>query len=534
MTLEENLKTYKGNNIYLNLLKDLVLKGEQLTSLQIKVAKKFLGDCTIKKENLKSVSEEIKQFRIDWNKYERKKPYAFQKEGVNWLLNKDRAILGDDPGLGKSLTSIIAALELGAKKVLVICPATLKLNWEREIRVFSDDVIVINSSDKKFNSSRFTIINYDILKKYMDRILKIKFDLLIADEAHFLKNSASKRSRYVMKIANKTPRIWLLTGTPIANKPIDFYTLLKMCKHELGKNKQFFGMRYCGAKQTPWGWAYDGASNLKELHLKTKDVILRRKKEDVLDLPSKTRIPVYLELKNKKGYDNAVNDYYVNKYKDVLDEEILESLENGEEGLMDRLAELSILRHFTALEKINDGSLFELVANYLEQNKKIVIFTNYLKVIDQIKEKYNKNCVTLDGRLSLEERQKNIDLFQNDPNIRIVACNLAIASVGLTLTAATVAIMNDLNWAPSVMIQAEDRIMRIGQKNAVDIIFPIYQETIDEIIFNVLQDKMINISQIIEGKVVSYINKDIISEIYDKLKKKNSNSTTNLITINKS
>jgi SWI/SNF-related matrix-associated actin-dependent regulator 1 of chromatin subfamily A len=518
MTLEDNLKNYKGKNLYLNVLKDIVLRGESLSPSQIKIAEKFLFNHATKEEDLSliSSSEQIKEFNIDWEKYNHKSPFSFQKEAVNWLLNKDRAILGDDPGLGKSLTSIIAALESKSKKILVICPATLKLNWEREIKVFCDEVTII---DKEFNTSRFTIINYDILKKHIDNILKAKFDLVIADEAHFLKNYSSKRTRYVMRIANKTPKIWLLTGTPIANKPIDFYTLLKMCKHELGKNKQFFGERYCKGERTRWGWVFNGASNLRELHLKTKNIILRRKKEDVLDLPPKTRIPVYLELKNKKGYDRALADYYLNKYQDVLDEETLELLQE-EKTLTDKLVEISVLRYFTALEKTQDGSLFELIDSYLEQGKKIVVFTNYLKVIDLIKEKYNSQCVTLDGRLSLEERQKNIDLFQNNSEVKLVACNLAIASVGLTLTAATVAIMNDLNWSPSVMIQAEDRIMRIGQTNAVDIVFPIYQGTIDENIFDVLQDKMINISQIIEGKIISYVNKDITSEIYSRLKNK--------------
>lgn len=523
--LEEKIKTYEGTNTYLNTLKDLVMAGEYLTPTQLSLAKKFLFTHAVKTSDPSLLEEDpITDFKTDFKKYKIKKPFDFQETGINWLLNKPHAILGDDMGLGKSLQATIAALETKAKKVLIVCPASLKLNWTKELDPFTKSYSVIS---KEWNPAQFTIINYDLLNKYKEQIIKHKFELLIGDESHYCKNIQSKRSKIFTKVANKCKRVWLLTGTPIANKPIDFYALLKICKHELGKRKQDYGQRYCGGIQTFFGYDYNGASNLKELHYKTKNVLLRRRKEDVLSLPPKTRTPIYLELTDKKGYGNAV-DVYLRKKADEMKEalELIQYEVHGDfkdKSYTDKLVELSVLRKFTALQKIKDGSTFELVDDILEQGRKVVVFTNYLDVIDSVKEHYGDNCLTLDGRLSLQERQDRIDLFQSGKGPSIVVCNLAIASVGLTLTKATVAVMNDLSWSPSTMMQAEDRLYRISQEGSVDIVYPVYDGTIDSIMFDVLKDKMFNINQAIEGKEEGLaFTGDMFKEVYNKLNKKGS------------
>ena len=462
------LKAYSGNTPYLLALKEIVERGEELTFTQTMLAKKFLLTHAIKTDDKSIVEDKVQQFNINWAKYSVRNPFLFQRTGINWLLNKEKALLADDMGLGKSLQSIIAAKELGAIKILIVCPASLKLNWVKEIMPFDNQISIIG---KEWKPNKFTIINYDILKKYQEQIIKYKFELIIADEAHYLKNS-SIRTKAFMKIANKIKRVWLLTGTPIANKPIDFYNLLKICKHELGSNKQNFGALYCGGQLTPWGYDYNGASNLKELHYKTQNIILRRRKEDVLDLPPKIRTPVYLEFtsKQEKQYNKAVADYYQLKYDNSLDPSSDEyGKDISERG--ESFIEISVLRKFTALEKINDGSTLELINNAIEEGKKVVVFTNYLDVIDTLAEKIRDNCLTLDGRLDYTERQRRVELFQSSSGPAVIICNIAIASVGLTLTRATVAIMNDLPWSPATVKQAEDRIYRIGQKELVNITF---------------------------------------------------------------
>ncbi len=511
------LKDYTGDNVYLKSLQELVIKGEELSFTQITLGKKFLMTHAIKTDDKTIVQDKIKEFKIDWDRYNFRAPYPFQRLGINWLLNKDKAILGDDMGLGKSLQAIVAALELNASRILIVCPASLKLNWAKEIIPFCSDVAVIN---KTWEPRRFTIVNYDVLKKFQEKIIKEKFELVIADEAHMIKNMQSQRSKAFGKIANKSKRVWLLTGTPIANKPIDFYNLLKVCKHDLGKNKQVFGQQYCGGQLTQWGYDYNGASNLKELHYKTQNIILRRKKEEVLDLPPKVITPMYLELdaRTLKEYECAVEIYYEKKYEDSLDP-LAEDYGKQLSEFGEAFVELAVLRKFTAMQKAKDGSTAELVQNALEQNKKVVIFTNYIDVIDTFQKEFGDQCLTLDGRLDIHERQRRVDLFQSAKGPSILVCNLAIASFGLTLTRATVAIMNDLSWSPAVMRQAEDRLYRIGQSELVNIWYPIYDNSIDSIMFDALKVKMYNIDQAIEGKEIESFGKEnMIKEIYNKLK----------------
>lgn len=191
-------------------------------------------------------------------------PYEHQKSGIKFLLTRNGCILADDMGLGKTYQSIIAALESGAKKILIVCPSSVKINWEREINYFQcfDTTII---SGQKWSEAKFTIINYDILKNFhalpskdlkkeyiLDRhqkMLAANFDLCIIDEAHKLKNKDSKRGTIMSEVCKKIPKVWLLSGTPVANRPMDFYNLLKLIKSPLTKNWKFFAQRYCEGRQ---------------------------------------------------------------------------------------------------------------------------------------------------------------------------------------------------------------------------------------------------------------------------------------------
>ena len=399
---------------------------------------------------------------------------------------------------GKSLEAIIACVEAKFKKILIICPNTLKLNWKKEIECFDDQLISI--IDKTYNpNAKWIIVNYDKISKLEKELKKIKFDILIGDEAHYVKSGRkAKRAACFARIATKIPRTWLLTGTPIANKPIDFYQLLKICRHELGQSKEIFGQKYCGGVLTQWGWDYNGASNLKDLYFRIQDVMLRRTKKQVLDLPEKQLVPIYLELDSKrmKAYEKAVADKYQEIYDNVDNEESKhygKSLEHGQAFI-----EMAAYRMFTAIEKTIDGTLQDLIENIIESGQKVVIFTNFTSVIDNIKNMFEDNCLILDGRVSLEQRQINIDKFQNGKE-QVCACNYKVGSVGTTLTKAAYAIMNDFPWDPATLKQAEDRIHRIGQEQKTTIYFPIYSSTIDEAMFNVLGGKIKNVHEAIDG-----------------------------------
>ena len=697
--IKEAIDRYEGTNTYLKLLRNLVRFGATLTEAQLTLAKKFLVTVAVKSNDKTLLpTSTIVDMKIDWDKYSARMPYDFQKVGINWLLNKNRALLTDSMGCidgealininraksgetitfrelyykynglkgrwnknidvyatcninnqlykrkilgvyyngqkkvlkitledgktlkatqdhifykndsseivleqlkigdliltngnsrnntinnlqlvnthshgiihndrthikktvpralkiiniededetidvydmtvdeahnyvangiivhncGKSIQSIIAALEGDFKKVLIVCPNSLKFNWKKEIEVFCNDIYVVKDNwDIFLPMSKFTVINYDKLHKYSEHIInKCKFDLIIADEAHFCKNSQALRSKHFMKIANNCLKVWLLTGTPISNRPIDFYNLLKICKHELGRRKDIFGEHYCNGKLTNFGWDYSGASHLKELHFKIQDVMLRRTKEEVLELPSKIRTPIYFEFEASqlKRYKKAVDEKFQELFdKMQIDEDYNPDLEKGA-----KFIELSVMRMFTALEKVRDGSTIEAIQNIIDKGKKVVVFTNFTSVIDTLITELNKKKISttfIDGRVKIEERQTRMDLFQSKNGPSVFICNYKVGGVGVTLTAAEIALMNDLPWEPSTLQQAEDRLFRIGQTKSVNILYPLYQNTIDETIFTVLREKIKNIDIAIEGKkeVTKFSSRDVLSEVY--------------------
>lgn len=393
----------------------------------------------------------------------------------------------------------IAALELGAKKVLIICTATLKNNWVREINHYTDDVSVATTSD--WNPKRFTIINYDILDRFHELknentyLTNEKFDLLILDECHAIKNSKSKRSKLVLDLAKYVKKIWMLTGTPIANRPIDYYNLLKLCDAPITSNWVYFIRRYCNARQFTIKkglkkfkiWDTKGASNIDELYTRTKKHMLRRLKEDILDLPDKIITPIYLGI-DKTEYDKTFDDY-LNWAK----------TEGRELSAGVHLVKLTVLRKFIAEQKVKHT--ITLIEDALEQDKKVIVFTNFTNVIHDLKDHFGKISVVLYGATSMEDRQKAIDDFQNKKNIKVFIGNLKAAGVGITLTEAEMVIMNDLGWNPSDHSQGEDRAYRIGTKHKVNVLYPLFDDTIDIDIYNLLQRKKA-ISDIILGEEV--------------------------------
>ena len=384
-------------------------------------------------------------------------------------------------------STIIAALETGAKKVLIICPTTLKINWKREIENYSDKTIYI-AEGKNFNTdSDFVIINYDIIKNFHDpkkkddsQILKSKFDLIIIDECHMAKNPQAQRTKLINDIAKTSERLWLLSGTPMTSRPMDYFNLLSLVDSPVAKNWLAYAIRYCAGYQFNVGgkkvWNVTGASNLEELRDRTSGTILRRLKEDVLDLPDKIITPVYLRLKSKQ-YEEVMGEYY-----DWYDKNPEES-----KSLTVQFSKLTKVRQIIADEKITQT--IELAENILEQDKKVIIFCNFTDSLNKITEHFGKAAVKLDGSMSKPERQHSVDQFQDNPKVKVFVGNIKAAGVGITLTAAEAVIMNDLSFLPSDHAQSEDRAYRYGQKNNVLVYYPIFENTVEGIIYDILNNK---------------------------------------------
>jgi SWI/SNF-related matrix-associated actin-dependent regulator 1 of chromatin subfamily A len=429
----------------------------------------------------------VKDVVIDYSKYSKRPPLEHQKEAIQKLVENKKFILADDMGLGKTTSTIIAALESGSKRVLIICPATLKINWKREIENYSDKTIYI-AEGKNFNTNAdFVITNYDIIKNFHDpkkkdesQVLAANFDLVIVDEAHYIKNATAQRTKLINDIVKKTDRLWLLTGTPMTSRPIDYFNLLSLIDSPVAKNWMAYAIRYCAGYQFNVGgrkvWNVTGASNLEELRDRTLGLTLRRLKENVLDLPDKIITPVYLRLKSKE-YENVMGEYY-----DWYDKNPEES-----KSLTVQFSKLTKVRQIIADEKI--AQTIELAENILEQDKKVIIFCNFTDSLNKITEHFGKVAVKLDGSMSKPERQHSVDQFQDNPKVKVFVGNIKAAGVGITLTSAEAVIMNDLSFLPSDHAQAEDRAYRYGQKNNVLVYYPIFENTIEGIIYDILNNK---------------------------------------------
>ncbi len=429
----------------------------------------------------------VKDVVIDYTKYSNRPPLDHQKEAIQKLVENKKFILADDMGLGKTTSTIIAGLETGAKKILIICPATLKINWKREIENYSDRPIFI-SEGKQFSTEHdFVIVNYDIMKNFHDPkkkddslILMSKFDLVIIDEAHYIKNAQAQRTKLINDITKSVDRLWLLTGTPMTSRPIDYFNLLSLIDSPVAKNWMAYVIRYCAGFQFKVGprkiWNVQGASNLEELRDRTAGLTLRRLKENVLDLPDKIITPVYLRLKSKV-YEEVMGDYY-NWYE-----------KNPEESksLTVQFTKLTKVRQIIADEKISQT--IEIAENIIEQDKKVIIFCNFTDSLNKITEHFGKAAVKLDGSMSKHERQFSVDQFQENDKIKVFVGNIKAAGVGITLTSAEAVIFNDLSFLPSDHAQSEDRAYRYGQKNNVLVYYPIFENTIEGIIYDILHNK---------------------------------------------
>lgn len=449
---------------------------------------------------------------IDYSKYSHRPPLEHQKIAIEKLAGSKRFILADDMGLGKTTSTIIAALETGVKKILIICPASLKINWQREILNYTNRSVFIGEGKNFSQDQDFVIVNYDILKNFHDtkdtsksQILNSNFELVIIDEAHYVQNAQAQRTKLINHFVKKIKYVWLLTGTPMTSRPINYFNLLNLIESPVAQNWMAYVIRYCQGYQFNAGkrkvWNVSGASNLEELRDRTSKQVLRRLKTDVLDLPEKIVTPVYLRLKSKL-YENLMGEYY--NWYDTQKEE--------SKSLTIQFSKLMKVRQVIAEEKIE--STIELAQNILDQDKKVIIFTNFTDTLNRIAEHFGKQSVTLDGSSSKTQRQHAVDQFQENEKVKVFVGNLKAAGVGITLTASEAVIINDLSFVPGDLSQAEDRAYRYGQKNNVSVYYPIFENTIEGAIYDIIIKKK-NIISTVMGDNLDKA--DIVAEILNSI-----------------
>lgn len=456
--------------------------------------------------------------------------YPYQKVGVEFLIESGgRAIISDPPGLGKSLQALAYIAHEGFSRSLIVAPASVKSSWVKEVKKWTKMSYV--EIDSKTDISKIPadvqlwIINYDILKKHLDTLLKTRFDVVVSDECHMVKSRTAMRTKALMSIAKHVPHVVLLSGTPLLSRPVEMFTLLNMVDPKIWNNWYDFTRKFCGGHQGRFGYEVGGATNTEELHTRIKRHFIRRQKKDVLtQLPPKVRVdvPVELDPAIRKQYDIAENDLveYLYQYKGKQPAEVAKVV------AAEQLAKLNILRQLTALGKISTA--IDLIESTLEAGEKILVFSSFMEPLRQLQEKYADCSVMITGETPVQERGEIVTKFQEDPHTKIFFGGIRSAGVGITLTAASNVLFLDYAWNPADMQQAEDRIHRPGQEAASVNIYQLHAEnTIDEKLLTLLKHKQVIFDKVIEGVAVSQEDKqaskqafkDVVSDVLARNKK---------------
>ena len=458
--------------------------------------------------------------------------FPYQHEGVKRLVQAKRVLLADEMGLGKTVQCIeaINVVRKDDTTVLIVCPKSVIGVWESELERWLELPLALHiASPKSFpppSNGSITLINYDICHKFREELQLRAYDVLICDEAHYLKSLTAKRALAILgdvKAANtgiRSEYLWLLTGTPVLNRPVELYPLLcALNPDEFGSFDDFVD-RYCDPKTTSHGRGrysmdYSGARNLAELSLRLEPIMLRRYKVDVLtQLPPKFRSCLRLtgtdaaELERERLRSilatpgNAQDDleHFGSEASDLLS--YLGNIANldidNPENRNKIMGSLATVRKETALSKLEPA--VELLNDIVDSHK-VVVFAHHRELILALMERFGDQTVCVIGGMDTETRSHAVTRFQNDQDVRIFVGSIRAAGVGLTLTAASHVVFLELDWSPGVMSQAEDRCHRLGQIDSVQVQYYVFKDTIDEWIAKSLLYKQSTIDQILPERL---------------------------------
>uniref|UniRef100_A0A8C2B7X6 SWI/SNF-related matrix-associated actin-dependent regulator of chromatin subfamily A-like protein 1 n=1 Tax=Cyprinus carpio TaxID=7962 RepID=A0A8C2B7X6_CYPCA len=419
----------------------------------------------------------------------------FQRDGVNFAVSREgRLLLADDMGLGKTVQAIcIAAYYKSEWPLLVVAPSSVRFTWAEAFRrwlpsVRADSINVVVTGRDSLRSGLINIISYDLLNRMDKQQPSSPFSVIIMDESHFLKNMKTARCRAALPLLKTAKRVILLSGTPAMSRPAELYTQILAVRPSLFPRFHDFGTRYCDAKQLPWGWDYSGSSHLGELKLLLEETLmLRRLKSEVLSqLPAKQRKVV-----------TVTTDGTNSRTKAALNAAAKELARGYHNKSQEKEALLVFFNH-TAEAKIR--AIMEYISDMLECGReKFLVFAHHKLVLDSItKELAEKGIsyIRIDGSTASAERQQLCDRFQSSQKSCVAVLSVTAANMGLTLHSADLVVFAELFWNPGVLIQAEDRVHRIGQTSNVDIHYLVAKGTADDYLWPMIQEKMNVLEQV--------------------------------------
>lgn len=437
--------------------------------------------------------------------------FPFQVTGVRFLERKGGGLIADDMGLGKTVQSIaFLSGDKGRLPAIVVCPASVKFNWVREVHRWSGGgVKAVIADAKKWTGQIFQekpdvlVLNYDILNRLVDdtggvhpELVKWGLTTVIFDEAHNLKNETSQRGRAAVALAGACRHVIELTGTPVLNRPLELWNLLRMIDPGSWGDKKRFMFRYCGASKGRWGWAFEGLSNERELHDRVLGhYMVRRLKKDVLkELPPKIRsyVPVSLSKDGMKEY----RDFFGSIQAKLIN---FGSGMGGSGARSEGLAALNQLRQLIGQRKAPLVAAW--ILETLETAPKVLVFAYHHSVVDIITDTLKSSGVRvarIDGRDKVEDRQAAIDGFQTG-DLQVLVCGIMSVREGVTLTATDQVVFAERAWRPADHDQASDRAHRIGQDKCVNVWFFDAEGTIDEDMRALQDQKRDVIAAVVDG-----------------------------------
>jgi SWI/SNF-related matrix-associated actin-dependent regulator 1 of chromatin subfamily A len=438
----------------------------------------------------------------------------YQLAGIAYATRRQNTLIADEMGLGKTIQAIGAwNADTAAKSALVVCPASLKINWAREWQKWDTRSATVGIANGSIPATDIVIVNYDILHKHSAALRAREWDLLISDECHYAKNPKAARTKSLLGAWDKDPekriapiparRRIFLTGTPILNRPIEVWPILHaIAPAGIGKNWRHFVTRYCAGVQGRHGWDVSGSSNLTELQdeLRATCMVRRLKSQVLTELPAKRRQIITLpadgcakiigaEIEAQVALDDRMASLRVavelaKTQDDAAYDAAVTALHDAG---MAAFAEISKIRHATAMAKL--PLVIQHVRDQLDAGGKIVLFAHHHDVIDALAAEFGACAVTLTGSDSQEHRQASVDRFQNDDACTLFLGSIGAAGVGITLTESAHVIFAELDWVPGRISQAEDRTHRIGQTRSVLIQHLVLDGSIDAKMAKTLVEK---------------------------------------------